>query len=196
VTFESTDPDLPGGDGHTEHVYLRNLDRSRTRLIDRNSKGEVAEEDGYAPSVSGNGRFVVFGSYADNLPDGDGTHSQLYRRNVRRGNTRLVSRNNDGDAVNGTAYAGNVSAGGRYVAFAAQGANFPGKGEQAYARDMRRGRTILLSRAASGAPARYSTYSPPVSISLDGRWAGFYSDAENLGGSPHRYNVYRAGVIR
>jgi Tol biopolymer transport system component len=198
VVFESTDPDLPGGDGHTDHVYLRDLKRRHTVLVDRSRHGKVAEEDSHPSGMSGNGRFVAFESYADNLPGGDGIHSQVYLRNLKLAKTRLVSRNNAGDPQNHEAYSGRVSGSGRYVVFSAQASNLPGgsrHAEQVYVRDMRRNTTRLLSKAANGDPAHFSSYAAATSISLDGRWAAFFTDADNLGGDPRRYNVFRAGPI-
>ncbi len=58
---------------------------------------------------------------------------------------------------------------------------------------MREGTTRLISKTADGDPA--NAYAEYPSISLDGRWALFYSGATNLGGNPSNQNVFRAGPI-
>jgi hypothetical protein len=58
---------------------------------------------------------------------------------------------------------------------------------------MRKGKTILASRASNGHSA--DDYAEYPSISLDGRWVSFYSGADNLGGNASYTNVFRAGPI-
>jgi Tol biopolymer transport system component len=195
VVFNSNDPDLPGADGYF-HVYLRKPYQDRTVLIDRDSNGIKANGLTGNPSITPNGRFVVFESYADNFPGGDGLHEQIYLRDLVRGTTRLASRNNAGQRQNGTAQYGRVSADGRYVAFQAEATNLPGghpNRYEIYGRDMREHVTRLLSRAANGQSANASSLYP--SISHDGRFASFYTGATNLGGNTSFTNVFRAGPI-
>jgi Tol biopolymer transport system component len=196
VIFESSDADLPGGDGTTSHVYLRNLRRGSTKLVDRNSLGGAAASAAHNPSISGNGRFIAFDSSAVNLPAGDGTTNQVYRRDLDRGKTKLVSRNHAGDPQDLYAQYGHVSGDGRYVVFLCHANNMPGndgQSDQVYARDLRKGKTRLLSRDDSGDPAEDGAQYP--SISRDGRFASFYSHSDNLGGDPNYYNAFRSGPI-
>ena len=88
VTFYSKDGGLPGGDGATNHVYVRNLEKHRT--CDRNSSGQIANASSGDSSISGNGRFVAFDSDATNLP-GHSPISQSYLRDLKTGKTKLVS---------------------------------------------------------------------------------------------------------
>ncbi len=169
-----------------------------TRLIDRATRGGVADEESYPVSISGDGRFVTFRSAADNLPGGDGRHAQIYLRDRRRRTTRLVSRNSAGEPQNRDAYSGLVTAGGRYVVFSADGTNLSGGGhrrEEIHVRDMRKHTTRLVSKTPGGDPAE-STYTPAESVSLDGRWVGFFSAALNLPGRSREPRVFRLGPIR
>jgi hypothetical protein len=197
LIFESNDSDLQAGDGSTEHIYMRNLGTRHTSLIDRNSAGKPGNDSGYYPSISGNGRFVGFESIATNLPAGDGTHRQAYLRDLKTGKTRLVAQNNQGQPQDNDAYYPHPSDNARYVTFNANASNLPGGDGttiQIYVRDMQEGITRLLSRAANGDPADANCDNP--SISLDGRFAAFMSEADNLGGDPSYSNVFRAGRIR
>ncbi len=196
VVFESSDADLPGGDGSTGHVYLRDLPRHRTQLIDRTSGGEVASGGSEDPSISGPGGFVAFESTAANLPGGDGSTNQVYLRDLGHEETKLVSRNGSGRRQNGLAHEAQPSGNGRFVVFGATAANLPGGNgstQQIYARDMRRGTTLLISKANNGDPG--DDFSSEPSISLDGRFAAFSSAADNLGGNAAYSNVFRAGPI-
>lgn len=195
VAFYSRDEELPGGDGLTEHVYVRYLDRQETRLVDRNKEGKKANADGGNASISGNGRFVVFESGATNLPGQTG--NQVYVRDLRRGKTLVAGRNNRGEPQDGYAEFAHLSGSGRYVQFVTDADNLPGGSgvtyPLVYIRDMREGRTRLVSRTAGGEAA--DAEATEGSISLDGRWVAFDSAADNLGGNPLYQNVFRVGPI-
>jgi TolB protein len=196
VTFQSSDPDLPGGDGHT-HIYLRDLERRRTILIDRKTNGAIADGDSNYPSISADGRFVEFESDASNLPGvAEPGNYQVYLRDRISKTTKLVSRNTAGAPQDGGAFSGHISSDGRYVAFIADGTNLPGgHGATAlvYLRDMKEKRTRLLSKAADGSPADGPSQDP--SISNDGRFVAFMSLADNLPGNDDYTNVIRAGPV-
>jgi len=195
VVFRSEDPDLPGANGFA-HIYLRDLDTGRTILIDRRSDGVIASgDDSDCPSISANGRFVVFSSFAMNLP-GAAANAQTYRRDTQTKKLALVSRSTAGQPADGDAIYGHPSGNGRFVAFQAESTNLPGgddSTEQVYIRDLQQNRTLLMSKNANGDPANAeSSYS---SISQDGRWVSFRSLASNLGAAPPDYSVFRSGPI-
>jgi len=197
VVFFSDDPRLPGANGY-DHIYLRDLAQNRTTLIDRRSNGTVATgDDSACPSISDNGRSVTFNSFAPNLPGVTPPDTQQFLRDTRTGRLFLVSRSNTGKPANGSALYGQPSGDGTLVTFQASATNLPGGSalyDQAYVRDMQRGRTKLLSKTDNGDPG--DSGSSDISISLDGRWAAFTSDASNLGATPPDYSVFRAGPMR
>ena len=189
VVFYSDDPELPGSG---THAYMRDLDRGKTFVADRNSAGAIGDSHGYNPSISGNGRFVIFETQATNFPGAGPSSNQVYVRDLKRGKTRLAGRTNSGDPQDGYAEFAHLSGSGRYAQFVSSATNLPGAGAtQTYVRDLRRGKTKLVSRAANGDPADQAAQNG--SISLDGRWAVFESFADNLGGDPTVQQVFRAG---
>src|SRR5207244_13416669 len=103
----------PGGDGSTYHAYVRDLERGRTKLIDRTSGGQISNDDSRGPSISAGGRFVAFRSQGSNLPGGNGTRQEIYLRDLKTGRTKLVSKNNAGEAQDGDAFEGRVADDGR-----------------------------------------------------------------------------------
>ncbi len=196
VVFRSSDPDLPGANGF-DHIYMRDLDTGRTSLVDRRSDGVVAAgDDSDCPSISANGRFVVFSSFATNLPGVTPGEAQVFRRDVQENKLALVSRNTADEPAAGSAIYGQPSSDGRYVTFEAGATNLPGgttSYHQFYVRDLKLGRTLLLSKTAAGQAGNAdSSYG---SISADGRWASFRSVASNLGATPPDYSVFRSGPI-
>ncbi len=196
VAFFSGDAGLPHGSDGFDHVYVRDRASGRVRLVDRTTQGQVANGESDDVSISGNGRFVAFDSYATNLPGGSGPGTQSFVRDLRHGTTKLVSQTSAGQPPGGYAYYPHLSSNGREIAFYSDGANLPGgdgSTDQIYVRDTQAGKTRLVSKAANGDPA--NAYAEYPSISLDGRWVEFYSGATNLGGNPSNQNVFRAGPI-
>jgi len=125
--------------------------------------------DVYYPAVSATGRYVVFTSANPGLvqvaPRCKSAEfflngSQVYRRDLTRGSTELVSVRPDGCPSRGGGVDGNsVSADGRYVAFFSaapdlvRGITPPPGQETVFMRDMVRGRTYAVSVSYDGRQA-------------------------------------------
>jgi TolB protein len=140
-----------------------------------------------APSVSGDGRLVAFGSWATNLhPDDSDGNFDAFVRDLQANTTTLVSRATgaSGANANGNSWARAISADGRFVAFVSAATNLsPDDGDttiDVYVRDLQTGTTTLLSRAtgASGVKGNGGSFEP--AISADGRFVAFESEATNL----------------
>ncbi len=137
-------------------------------------------------SISADGRFTAFQSFATNLPgDTDGA-SDIFIRDRIAGTTKLVSRANGatGAKSNGISQSPAISADGRFVAFATNATNLPGdtgSNFDVFRRDTVANTTVLVSRASgvNGAKAIGNSFDP--SVSNDGRFVAFVSDAANLG---------------
>jgi Tol biopolymer transport system component len=110
------------------HVYLRERETGETTLADVALDGTPANH--YAledtPTISEDGRYVLFGSTASNLVPGTptnewgvGTSCALYLRDRARGRTSCLSITEDGTFADGGSAA--ISADGRYVVFVAAG---------------------------------------------------------------------------
>ncbi|TMK70175.1 MAG: hypothetical protein E6G49_11515 [Actinobacteria bacterium] len=203
VVFVSNDPGLPSASIFT-HVYLRDRQTGSVELIDRANNGQAASDFSADASITPDARFVAFDSVASNLPGGAPKDSrgdeplpqQCYVRDLEQEKLVLVSKNNAGAPQNGACFDPHMSADGRYVAFYAHATNLPGGDgttDEVYVRDRKLGKTVLLSKAANGDPADDDSQYP--SISLDGRWVEFVSDANNMGGRPAHSQVFRAGPI-
>lgn len=95
---------------------------------------------------------------------------------------RLVSVAPDGAPGNGYSLAGGISSDGRYVAFLSGASNLvPGDSNDAddiFVRDMQEGKTTRVSVSSLGEQA--AGWSFGCSISADGRYVAFASEAENL----------------
>jgi Tol biopolymer transport system component len=151
-----------------------------------------------APAVSANGRYVAFESDAANLIRGHTpVIADVFVRDLRTNRTMLVSRRSGEDGAVGDEASGSpaISANGRFVAF--DGARdlhpeSPRDFQPVLVRDLRDGRTILVSRASGAGGAVANDASEGASISDDGRSVAFESEASNLhpADRDHRTDVF------
>lgn len=137
------------------------------------------------PSISGDGRFVAFESYASDLVDGDtnGT-SDIYVRDMATGETRRVSVSGSGGQGNGESHMPSVSDSGRYVAFNSWASNLvsgdTNNNGDAFVHDLATGETRRVSVSSAGAQSDGWSYTFDGSLSSDGRYVAFKSTAPNL----------------
>ena len=154
-----------------------------TGRVDVSSSGSQADGRVYGGAISANGRYVAFGSDADNLVPSDHNHvSDVFVHDLRTGRTSRVSVSSDGVEANGTSFRPSISADGRYVAFRSSASNLvPGDRngvEDIFVRDRVTGRTIRASVGPGGAEANGPSVAS--SISANGRYVVFTSQASNL----------------
>jgi hypothetical protein len=177
VTFSSRATNLVSGDTNGSwDVFVRDRLMSQTTRATVNSNGEEADKGGSEPSISDDGRYVVFSSVASNLMTEDNYYfPQIFINDRQTGKTTLVSDYGDWGPMVGWSEYPVVSADGRYVAF-----EFDDKG------DGLAGRVIQLHDCVTGATTQVapgydetnSSYSPV--ISSDGRFLAFSSNNKNL----------------
>ncbi len=190
VAFESDATNLPGELSPDDQVYLRDRKAGTTKLISKTSGGTPANDDSEDPAISPNGRILGFESEATNLPGGLGTDDQVYVRDLQGNRTLLVSRNTAGSPANDDTEEVAVSRNGRFVAFESAASNLPGSlaptYRQTYLRDRKQDRTTLISRNNAGDPAA-GGYSEEPSVSANGRFVQWESEATNLPGGTGSY---------
>lgn len=64
---DATDNDSEFSDEITEDVYVKDLQTGELTLVSVNDLGAAADSDSILPTISDDGRYVAFGSYAENL---------------------------------------------------------------------------------------------------------------------------------
>jgi Tol biopolymer transport system component len=178
VVFTSLASNLVAGDTNNRiDVFVRDLQAGVTERVNLSSTG--AEPTGalnshitLSPSISADGRFVVFTSTATNLVAGATTAVQrVYIRDRQAATTRLVA----------TGSAAGVSDDGRFVAltsFAALVAGDTNGKSDVFVQDMTTNTITRVSVADGGVEGNGDATS--VSISPDGRFVSFVSSATNL----------------
>jgi Tol biopolymer transport system component len=110
----------------TSHILIRRWAQSDspTERISVTPSGLPASGPNEGPSVSADGRYVVFSSVATNLVSGaTGGHAQIFLRDRVSGSTVCLSQSPDGYAANGPNYWPTVSADGHTVVFMSEAAN-------------------------------------------------------------------------
>jgi len=196
VVFRSTVTDFVTGrdeNGARDDVYEFEPATRAVRRISVDSHGiQSASGSSFAPSISGDGRWVAFTSTAD--LDGaaggepsDGRRSQrvptaqVFVRDRQLGTTRRVSVGGAG-LTDGASFEPAISRDGRFIAFSSDATNLirgdRNRSPDVFVRDMVDGSIALVSRAAKGGTANGASGSP--AISADGRFIAFQSDASDM----------------
>lgn len=187
VAFASDATDLVAGDtnGKTD-IFLRDLLLGTTEIVSRATGGAGDLGDGASrnPSISSDGRMIAFESDAINLVPGDGNLlTDIFIRDRNQDLTTLVSIIPAGGSGNGRSTEPSLSADGGSVAFQSDATDLV-TGDTNSATDIfvRTGSTTTLASRESG---EFSTLgdgpSTYPSISGDGLWASFQTNATNLG---------------
>ena len=120
IAFESDAENLYGGDDNDANdVFVRDTVSSTTTLASVSSSGEQGNFGSTAPSVSDDGRYVLFTSPANTLVAGDDTDaiSDVFQRDLAASTTTLVSVSDFGVKGNYASVNAVLSADGRHAAF-------------------------------------------------------------------------------
>jgi Tol biopolymer transport system component len=183
VVFESDASNLVPGDNNIDFdVFLHDRRTGTTERVSVSSGGAEALGPSSQGEISANGRFISFTSLASNLVPGDlDNTSDVFVYDREKGTTELVSFPPDqsGRAMESSGSA--ISANGRFVAFTSIGSGrVPGGGNtpDVFVYDRKKGTTELVSVSSDGTEGNLHSFEP--SISADGRYVTFYSEATNL----------------
>jgi WD40-like Beta Propeller Repeat len=106
VAFESFADNLVAGDtNHARDAFVHDRVTGKTTRISVGSTGKQANNYSYPSAISADGRYVAFGSYADNLVAGDTNgRSDAFVRDRVTGKTTRVSVGSAGEQGNGGSY--------------------------------------------------------------------------------------------
>lgn len=184
VVYQSRAANLAGVDNNQMYdIFLRDRQEGRTELVSYTAQGDVGNFESQRPSISDDGRFVAFESWASNLVEGDGNNfSDVFVTDRVAGKVEMVSVSNDGkqaDHVNGGAV---ISGDGRYVAYSSMAGNLVANDANGmfdvYMRDRVLASTSLVSVNLRGEAANGTSISP--SLTAGGNNVVFDSLAADL----------------
>jgi hypothetical protein len=185
VAFSSSASNLVVNDTNAvDDIFVRDRDSGTTTRVSVATGGGEGNSDSFDPSISADGRFVAFWSPAWNLVPGDtNAVDDIFMRDRQDGTTERVSVATGGTQGNSFSRYASTSADGRFVAFWGDASNLV-SGDTTldwdiFVRDRQTGTTERVSVDTGGTPGNWSTWYP-FSISADGRFVAFWSDAWNL----------------
>ncbi len=176
-------------------IYVRDLAHQTVTRVSVSSTGQQANGRSNGPVISRNGRFVAFVSIADNLVPGDTNGlPDVFVHDRQTGDIERVSVSSTGQQGNSSSASTglSISADGRFVAFVSSATNLIPEGTAAasnvYVRDRQTGTTEIVSVSSTGQQGSsicdFFGCTLPVSdtssISADGRYVAFESNARNL----------------
>jgi Tol biopolymer transport system component len=183
IAFSSRASNLvPDDRNGVDDVFVHDRLDALTVRISRGVDGD-ANGPSTAPSISADGRFVVFQSFASNLVEGDtNNRADVFLFDRSTGVTTRVSVGPDGVEANGASFTPAISGNGRVVAFASSATNLVagdtnGFGD-VFVHDTESGITERASVSSSGRQGNGTSFLPD--LTFDGRVVAFKSDASNL----------------
>lgn len=170
-------------DDNCQDIFLHQRLTGETTRVSLASDGTQGDNWSGWPSVSENGRFVVFKSWASNLVETDTNGwSDIFLHATSTGETTRISVASDGIQANNYSDFPSISSDGRDVAFESCASNLVEGDTNArfdiFVRDRFTRRTIRVSIASDGTQAEGD--SSRAYISANGRFVAFDSYANNL----------------
>ena len=193
VAFVSAASNLVSGDTNGRFdTFVHDRSTGITERVSVDSSGTEANLDCDLPSISSDGRFVVFVSPASNLVAGDTNRAwDVFLHDRTTGTTERVSLNSNGVQGNRDSgwfiSAAAISDDGRLVAFGSVATNLVAGDTNnkwdVFVRDRAAGKTKRVSVDSSGVEGNDDSAGVglrPISMSGDGRFVAFYSVASNL----------------
>jgi hypothetical protein len=181
-------------------IFLNLSVAGETTRVSLNSRGQQGNSNSNDPTISADGRYVAFYSSSSNLVPKDTNNSDdvfVYDRLTKQ--TTRVSINNNGEQGNGASFLAEISGDGRFVVFGSVASNLvpldSNNKEDVFVHDRLKRQTIRVSVDNNGFQGNSSSGS--ASISSDGRFVVFQSDATNLvkGGTKQVPNVFIHDVL-
>ncbi|MBI5929396.1 MAG: fibronectin type III domain-containing protein [Chloroflexi bacterium] len=185
IVFQSDASNLvPNDSNNTTDIFVHDRVTCETTRVSLASTDEQANGPSDTPNISGDGRYVVYTSYATNLVAGDTNgyaDVYLYDRQTRQVIQINAATNSQDSSYGGDS--GWISADGRYVVFDTQSNTLVSPPETNFVRDvfvreLATGEIRMASRSLSG--VSNADPSSVGTISGDGRYVVFISSSTSL----------------
>jgi Tol biopolymer transport system component len=175
---------VPNDTNACPDIFVHDMLYGTNVLVSVATNGGAADFASSDSAISGDGLFVAFTSWADNLVPGDTNNAQdVFVRDLRAGTTVLVSLNSAGTGSgNSASFSPSISSDGRYVLFRSLARNlapgsFTAGYENLFLRDLQAGTNYALTHTTTG--------SPLSAMTPDGRFVVFYGSIS--GSTPYVY---------
>jgi|GEM_PF-2286371 len=181
VAFSSAATNLVANDtNNASDVFMRNRKTGKTIRISVSSTGAQADtgvSNGIV-DISGDGRYVVFSSFSNNLAAGDSSSEDIFLRDTQSGVTTRVSQPVRATGFDGGSKQPAISTDGRFIVFSSGSSKLVADdtddfNADIFVYDRTNKKSVKITKNADG-----SSIMPTISAS--GRFVGFMSQASNL----------------
>ena len=192
VVFVSSASNLVPEDTNNKiDVFLKDVSTGVIERVNVDVDGNQGNLDSGAsfnilvPFATADGRYVVFGSYASNLvPEDTNGKADIFLKDLTTGTIERISVDVDGNQGNLDSLSAFITADGRYVVFSSEANNLvlgdTNNTSDVFLRDLLAGTIQRISTDANGVQGNRRSSSHPNSITTDGRYVVFSSEANNL----------------
>jgi Tol biopolymer transport system component len=184
VAFQSGASNLVAGDTNGEFdVFVHDRQTATTVRASAGDGGRQATRVGNeAPQLSADGRYVAFSADGPLVAEDTNNVSDVYLRDLRAGTITRISTGTGGGQGNAASFHPALSADGQFIAFSSVATNLVPDDTNGvtdiFIRDLASGRTERVDFGTGGAQGNAASFRP--SLSADGRYVAFSSDATNL----------------
>lgn len=188
VAFVSEATDLVPDDANgVRDVFVRDRASGNTERVSISSSEVQGNQQSGEPSISGDGRYIAFFSWATNLVSGDtNARPDIFVHDRETSTTTKVSNGLSGAPAEDGSWGPSISANGRYVAFESMANNLAGNDaprpvyspRDVFRHDRQTGTTELIS--VSSSEVQGDDFAWEAQISADGDHVAFSSSAMNL----------------
>ena len=187
VFFQSTATNLVAGDTNAlPDVFMRDTQSNTTTRVSVSTAGAEADQGVTSDfvGISDDGRYLIFTSESTNLITGDTAgFADVFLRDTQLNTTTRISVDSLGIQGNGASYASaGISSDGRYITFISEATNLvdddTNSQYDAFLLDTQTNTMTRVSVSSLGIEG--NDYSGTFSVSDDGQYVSFYSDATNL----------------
>ena len=181
VAFSSAATNLVANDtNNASDVFMRNRKTGKTIRISVSSTGAQADtgvSNGIV-DISGDGRYVVFSSFSNNLTAGDSSSEDIFLRDTQSGVTTRISQPVRATGFDGGSKQPAISTDGRFIVFSSGSSKLVADdtddlNADIFVYDRTNKKSVKITKNADG-----SSIMPTISAS--GRFVGFMSQASNL----------------
>jgi Tol biopolymer transport system component len=164
-------------------IFVFDRQSGMTTRVSVNSVGEQGNGTSSFPKISGDGRFAIFNSYANNLVANDtNLVSDVFVHDLQTAVTERVSVSSQGTEGSWHSTRSGISSDGRFVAFESSAGNLvPGDTngqDDIFVHDRQTGQTTRVSVSSTGQEGNGNSVAPV--ISADGRYVAYASYSTNL----------------
>ncbi|MBD2772309.1 TolB family protein [Iningainema tapete] len=211
VAFSSFSTNLVLNDTNgrlNDDIFVRDIINNTTTLVSVDSNGIQGNSSSFFPSISADGRYIAFSSFASNLVPNDTNNNigvfvsstdniDVFVRDTINNTTTLISLDSNGIQGNSASFSPSISADGRYVAFTSRASNLvpndTNMREDVFVRDTVDNITTRVSVDPNGIQGNRYSFFP--SISADGRYITFTLSASRFDTSDSNVFLVRNPLI-